>query len=217
MLDRLAEAGLEIAIALETRAKGAASAPADDPVDLDAVALGYSRVARAVRLSILLQSKLIADRDDAARARAERRAEAEARKANEPWDREELARDRVARILRRVIHAEHEDEDRIERLVAEACERVEDDDCYGSASLRPMSEMVADICKDLGLNPDWAAMAVESWAMEEMRSGAVGRPLSPIAAAMAGGGPIAERSEERLVEGESPTHLAPSSPVSDSS
>lgn len=170
MLDRLAEAGLEIAIALETRAKAAAEAPIDDPVDLDAVALAYSRVARAVRMTVLLQSKLIDERDAATDrcARAER---------SDLWQREAFEQERAARILRRVIAAEHHDVDRIERLCAEVAERVEDDDLYGAALGRPLSDLVADICRDLGLSPDWSELAQEAWAVEEIRSGEVGAAL----------------------------------------
>lgn len=186
MLDRLAEAGLQIAIALEAEAKSAASAPADRPVDLEAVALSYSRVARAVRMSLLLHAHLVQGGEVRAQAQAKTTAERPPPQPVDPeWAREEVARDRVARIVRRVIQAEHDDEERVERLADEAVERLEDLDCYGAVTARPMSEMVADICHDLGLSPDWTRLAIEAWAVEEMSSGDVGEPLETFALARA--------------------------------
>jgi hypothetical protein len=183
MLDRLAEAGLEIVIALETRAKGAASAPADDPVDLDAVALGYSRAARAVRLSILLHAKLIADRDDAARAAArqrgteERAAQAEADDIARRLEPLYVHKFRIERVVERVAEAEHpDDEEEVDRLIAEAGDRLDDEDLYGDILQRPLGEMVALICRDLGLHPDWERLAGEAWAVEEAEEG---DPRSP--------------------------------------
>ena len=55
MLDELAEIGLDIARALEAQAKAAGPRVTND------IALAYTRVARAVRLAILLQSRLVDD------------------------------------------------------------------------------------------------------------------------------------------------------------
>ena len=48
---------------------------------------------------------------------------------------------------------------------------------------RPLSELVADICRDLGLAPDWAKLAAARWARTEMRGEQVGAPLSALMAA----------------------------------
>ena len=42
---------------------------------------------------------------------------------------------------------------------------------------RPVSDLVADICRDLGLNPHWARLAKEAWAEAEIQSEAVGEAL----------------------------------------
>ncbi len=55
-LDRLGDLGLELAEALVAQAKGAGP----QVVEGDA-ALAYDRVARAVRMAVMLQSRLIAD------------------------------------------------------------------------------------------------------------------------------------------------------------
>jgi chorismate mutase len=128
-----------------------------------------------VRLTHVLQASLIKDlqaldergtlRQNA--ARAERRKLEDARKA------------RVERIVERVIQAEFEDkdEDEIDRLAEEACERLEHDDIYGDLMARPVSEIIALVCRDLGLAPDWSRLAEEAWAQEEIDSGVAAAPL----------------------------------------
>ena len=41
-----------------------------------------------------------------------------------------------------------------------------------------MSEIVARICKDLGLEPDWNKLAEELWAKAEIATGDPGWPLA---------------------------------------
>ena len=43
---------------------------------------------------------------------------------------------------------------------------------------RPISELIALICQDLGLAPDWPQLAEEAWAKAEIASGAAGAPLA---------------------------------------
>jgi hypothetical protein len=158
MLDRqlqvlgdLAEIGLELARAVEAGAKG-------PDADLDKAVLAYSRVARAVRQTIMLQSRLIeVVQADTARAEAiaARRASVKAR---------------MRTLLRRAIDAEHEAPDRAERLTAEAAERLEAD-LYGDVLTRPVGEIIADICRDLGLDPDWPALQGEIADIEAVVAG----------------------------------------------
>lgn len=182
LLARLAEAGLEVALACEREAKAVEPGTG---ADLNGLARAYARAARAVRLTVMLQSRLIKDRREVAgQVEAEASAAAE-RPGQALRAREDHAKVRVSRIVRRVIEAEHDDDDSIERLDAEALDRLDDEDIYGAVLTRPMSEMVADICKDLGLHPDWAKLAEECWAQEELASGEVGGPLAGL---MAGSG-----------------------------
>jgi hypothetical protein len=133
ILGRLAEAGLEIAVALETQAKGGEVVVQGD------VAMAYSRVARAVRQTIMLQSKVIEVLQARETARAGRKA---------------AARGAAARILKGVIEdGEGGDGEPGERLKAEAAERLEQED-FSDLLTRPFAEVVAGICRDLGLSPD---------------------------------------------------------------
>ena len=147
MLARLAEIGMEIAEAAGRQATGAAEgAPLRDP------GLAFVRVARAVRMTIALQSRLVGDLAALDRAAGQARAaQAGAR------------RERLHRLVERAIEAEHAshedwDDDAIERLSSDAWERLTDaDDDAGLAGLAPFAEVVAAICADLGLSPEWTA------------------------------------------------------------
>jgi hypothetical protein len=194
-LDELAELGLDVARAVAARAH-------DQGADVEAVARAYARVSRAVRLTIMLQSRLAQDLKAAERAAERAAADLLARS-----DPRYIHKARVERIVERIAQETHRgDEEEIDRLVIEAGERLDDEDLYGEVLDRPIRELVADICRALDLDPDWKRLDAEAWAL-----------TSPIAAAMAGGGPCAERSEERMGAGENPRRYAFSSPAQDSS
>ncbi|MGZ3275616.1 MAG: hypothetical protein ACXU82_02060 [Caulobacteraceae bacterium] len=150
VLGRLAEAGLEIAVALEAQAKGGEAVVQGD------IAMAYNRVARAVRQTIMLQSRLIEALQGQETARAGRKAS---------------ARSSAARILRGAIDEDRSnDTERAERLAAEAAERLREED-FGDLLARPFAEAVAGICKDLGLSPDWLALAEDCFAAEAALAG----------------------------------------------
>jgi hypothetical protein len=157
VLGALAEIGLELAQAVEARGK----APDADP---DAAALAFSRVARAVRQTVMLQARLIEAQEDRKTAQAGRKA---------------AARASAARVLREVIEDEGGDQERAERLAAEAAERLEQED-FGDLQSRPFGETVAGICRDLGLSPDWLCLTEDLFDAE---------------AALAAGGPAGAPAE----------------------
>ena len=187
-LDELAELGLDMAQAIAAeKADGAVTA--------------FSRVAKVVRLCGLLQSKLIKDMDDAHRHAlvSAPMVEAQARIKEIEQDPAHGHKARVERIVERQVKARHpDDEDEVERLMLEACERLDDEDIYRNVLTRPVGELVALICRDLGVEPDWPKLAQEAWALDEMQSRVEGSPFSPPPPQAAGGGPLAE---ERVVEG----------------
>jgi hypothetical protein len=155
VLGRLAEAGLEIAVALEAQAKGGEVVVQGD------VAMAYNRVARAVRQTIMLQSRLIEALQDGQTDRAGRKA---------------AARASAARILGGVIEDDRSnDAERAERLATEAAERLREED-FGDLLSRPFGEVVADICRDLGLSPDWLSLAEDCYAAEAALAGKAAEP-----------------------------------------
>ncbi len=202
LLGELAEIGLDVARAIERQASGQDAgrleAP-EAPIFQGDLALAYSRVSRAVRLTLMLQARLIEALKAADKSGGEARAaaEAEAEKDQERRDPAYQRKVRVEAIVQRVIEAEHpDDEETLDTLINGTGERLDDEDLYGDLLERPVSELVARLCKDLGLHPDWAELAEELWAVREVESGEVGWPLAGLAQArpppLAGGEAIAE-------------------------
>jgi hypothetical protein len=155
-LGELVGIGLKIARAIERRVDEAG--PEAPLADLNAAAIAYARVARAVRQSILLQDRLKAGQDAAAGRAGDLRS-------------------RVAGIVRRAIEDEHDDAEQVERLAAEAAERLEQEHDHNVLT-RPVREIVAGICKDLGLHPDWMGLAEDIAAAQAFarRDPAAGEP-----------------------------------------
>jgi hypothetical protein len=173
LLGRLAEIGLGIAEAVGRQA--AQDGPSrNSPAFTGDLALAYARASRAVRMSIALQSRLMAERREAAittaaNARMSAVRDRPARRA------------RIDRIVERLARDAYEDdEEEVERCVAEAAERLNDVDVFGDVLDRPVSEIIALICHELDISPDWAALAEEAWARQEMAGGDVGAPLAAL-------------------------------------
>ena len=154
-LDRLAALGMDMAETIARRVTSDdGSAPASD---LRHAAIDFSRVARAVRLTFALQSKLIADFK--ARARPAEAARSEPGILEVRWadDRKRAPGEplplpnRLKGAVRRAAEAANCDVETTERLVREAAERLGDDDIHAAVMTRPFDEIVAMICKELGL------------------------------------------------------------------
>ncbi len=190
MLTRLAQIGLNIAEAVERQAVAQAQfaeRAAEPGVAVEASVgrsepgLVYPKVARAVRLTLALRAKAVKelmalDQGEALARLARDKATAEAEAQADPVERR---RERVGRIVRRLIESEEGDPKEVERLSSDVWERLEDEDgdVYGDLMARPIGEIVALICEDLELSPDWNALAREAWAVEEAASGAPGSPF----------------------------------------
>ena len=156
MLDELAEIGMAVARAVQRQAE------AEAPSEPGAATLSFNRVSRAMRLTLMLQERFETE-GAAAKARAEAQACEEA-----PPTPEERRKARVERIVERLCQAEHSgDEDEIDRLVIDAGERLDDEDLYGDLMQQPMSVIVARLCRDLDLHPDWGKLSQEYWAQQE--------------------------------------------------
>jgi hypothetical protein len=171
MLGRLAEKGMGIAEGVAEDA-GAAS---------ERVAIDFARAARAVRLTLMLQAKLIKDPEDRDRLAAQDADRADWSRKVERTRQAFDQKERLGRIVERIAEGDPEVAHEAEDLANEARERLDEDDIYGDILTRPVSELVAMICKDLGLDPDWPKLAEEAWAREEM-AGDVGWPLAALAA-----------------------------------
>ncbi|HEV7386529.1 MAG TPA: hypothetical protein VGN89_16715, partial [Phenylobacterium sp.] len=109
------------------------------------LALDFARIARAVRQTVALEAKLADDRQAVIAERTQRRdREAQAlvqRRAT-----------RIEALVERAIEAEASGSE-AERLYEDLRERLEDADDLAGFHDRPIPEIVALICKDLGLTP----------------------------------------------------------------
>ena len=149
MLTELAEIGMEIARAAgrlavaapegEGRSGGATAHDRCDP------GLTFARAARAVRTTIAVQARLSKDLEALDKAEASDRT-----------NREYARKNRIHRLVKDAIAAEPDaDECEFKQLSWAAWERLTDPDEYGDLMDRPVGEVVASICRDLGVSVDW--------------------------------------------------------------
>jgi hypothetical protein len=171
MLGQMAEAGFEMVMALRRQALATLE---DEPsntepaVDLKAANLAFSKASRAVRMTLALQAKVIED------IRAPDRGDPPETARPSPA---EARRKRVRTVVERAIVAEHGAGREFEQMSKFAERLLDDEDLCDDVLSRPMSELVAMICKDLGLKPDWVNLSQETWARREIDTGPVGAPL----------------------------------------
>jgi hypothetical protein len=178
ILARLAEVGERLAM------KHAERALAADDLDVEAKAtVAFHRAARSVRQCLALEAKLIrdaarADRDDAQR---EATAQREALSVSDHW-RSIRRRREVKEIVAHTIETEAGEFD-AEQLFDDLEERLAAGDEDADFADRPIGELVARICRDLGIAPDWSLFEDEDWAIEEARDKPPGSPYAagPIA------------------------------------
>jgi hypothetical protein len=180
-LGRLAEMGMAMAAAIERRAT--AEEPASDAT-LHHAAMDFARVSRAVRMTVALQSRLIAEFKGASRPAQAAAAAADDGPIDVRWlnavlTEEEAAQQRqVQGIVQRLAEVAALDGEAAERLAFEAGERLEDDNLHRDLTKRPVGEVVDLICKDLGLEPDWNRVAGEWWARSEIDRSPPGSPFA---------------------------------------
>ena len=173
-----AEAG-EAAPAEEAGAKGRR----DDPV------AAVERAPRSVRLSLALAARLDGDepvrkaraRDEVsalreAQAEDRRRVEAAARAA----EREAAAQreEAVFEVVEATLEASGMDAETLEERVAEIAERMREGEWEYDYVERPIGAVIAAICEDLDIKPDWLAWADTDWAIEEAATAAPGSPYA---------------------------------------
>jgi hypothetical protein len=159
-LSELADIGMEIARAAGRAATDPAAEEAAGDTFRGDPCLGYTRVARAVRLTFALQVQLL--KDVAALEKIE---------ANRAHERTVRRRMGLQRLVEEALDAERpEASDReFHALSAEARERLKDADDEAELLGRPFAEIVARICQDLGLSPERTA--------ELTAAAALGAPL----------------------------------------
>ena len=170
MLRALAEIGMSVARAVGRRAEAIAAEAGEDtkdaPAKTDDLALAFARVSRAVRLTLALEARMEGEASETAREAA--RGQEIVRAAKEAGERARIA-DKLEKfedIAKELIEAEAgADQDAAERLyevLDERLDEIEVDELMG----RPMAELVAAICRDLGIAPDWRDFEDEDWVQD---------------------------------------------------
>jgi hypothetical protein len=179
-LGRLADMGMAMAEAVTQRAT--ADEPGSD-ADPHLDALDFARVSRAVRMTFALQSRLIAEFKGASEARSTGVGQADDWSAGfggrpDIVDNDVVRKRQLKGIVEQLGEAASLDGEAVERLVREAGERLEDDGFYRDLTERPMGEIVALICRDLGIEPDWELLSDIYWARQEIKKPPLGSPYA---------------------------------------
>jgi hypothetical protein len=113
----------------------------------------FAKLARAIRLSLMLQARLSTELQSA---------------RHDATTRSQFDRKRqVRRIVERIAQREGFERADTLYLSQQAYDRVDHEDLYGDALDQPLSDLITLICKDLGLAPDWADLRNEAWAQQE--------------------------------------------------
>jgi hypothetical protein len=174
MLQELAEIGMQIARAVRDEALARTERAADEraparpsPFGGGDLGLVYSRIARAVRQTLALESRL-ADGIEKARTEQARSQVAAVRTAFD--ERQHEVRDYVAEAIEAEAAERGTPERDVERLLDDLDERLEDGDYDEALADAPIGDLVARICADLGVTPDWSLWDDQAWAIEYEKS-----------------------------------------------
>ena len=157
LLDRLADIGMGIAetigrqVAADAESRGEAlDEPGRRAQVLNTSAMAYARAARAVRMSLALQSRLIEGPNPKGEAK-----DAKPQTVRVAWATDQYALHEKPRQVwdgvRRAGFEARLDFEAFERLSEETCERLEDD-LYKEVMDRPVEEIIALVCRDLGVS-----------------------------------------------------------------
>jgi hypothetical protein len=206
-VQRLALAQIEQAIAAPHLAP-APAAPRGRPADPMAA---VERAGRSVRLSLALAARLDGEeplRQARARNEAEALREAQAedrrREADAARAAERMAEDaleaRVFEVVEATLEASGMDAETLETRVAEISERMHEGEWEYDYVRRPIGAVIATICADLEIDPDWSLWADTDWAVEEARTAATGSPYAPGGAAWGGGAAASGPAEAAVRE-----------------
>ena len=154
----------------------------DDPV------AAAERAARAVRLSLALAARLDSDEPvRRGRLRADAAAEREAEKAAqrralfdmpiEP-SRAEARVETVVDLTGQALDMAGLDEDEVDQRIETIEERLYEGEWEIDIFKQPIGAMVAQLCAELGVEPDWSVWEDQPWAIKEARTNAEGSPYA---------------------------------------
>ncbi len=156
-LRQLVAIGMDMARMIQDQAR---DAQASDPGVIGAdLSLRFHRISRSIRMTLALDAKL----------EAGFHARVQDRKDARTTERKALAKEAVSRQVDRDTPDRDLHRERSDRIEREDLEDVSD---------KSVSEIIALICQDLGIVPDWQAWSLEPWAMDERRTQVPGSPYN---------------------------------------
>jgi hypothetical protein len=172
MLHELAEIGMQMARAVRDEALARAEdedvAPArPSPFGGGDLGLVYARIARAVRQTLALETR-VAEGIEKVRIEHARAHVAAVRTAFD--ERQHEVRDYVADAIEAEAAERGTPEKDVERLLDDLDERLDDGDYDEALADAPIGDLVARICADLGVTPDWSLWEGKDWAIEYEKS-----------------------------------------------
>jgi hypothetical protein len=141
MLGELAEAGLVMALDVKDEAQALKQAGAVEPAIHQSLSRAFGRTARAVRLTLMLQERLIKNL-----VAFDERGAADALEADD-------SQNDIARIIRIIVDPHPDIEDR-ERQSRETSERLDHERLEDVFPAHLVDEQIATIRQDLGLDPE---------------------------------------------------------------
>ena len=164
-------------------------------------ALSFTRISRAVRLTIALEARMRREIEAGVFGPANDDAPGgDAPDDGAVWDdpiagsldlhaiRRNLRRHHYAdrdpeirRAVEETIESTSDDPDEVERLRGELKERLEDEeDVFEARFTWPIGEAIALICQDLGIEPDWDRWETPGWAVQEAKDSPKGSPYATV-------------------------------------
>jgi len=170
--------------------------------------LTFSRISRAVRLTLTLEARTHRAIEAAAQGAAQDAAqdagsgaanddEADDGGALGPLDYESIQRQlapamreigmhvgkdyEIRRAVDETIETSFDDPDDVERLRDALTERLYEDEVFAGRDSWPIGEAIALICQDLGLEPDWDRWETRNWARPEAGTSPPGSPYATVA------------------------------------
>ena len=160
-------------------------------------ALSFTRISRAVRLTIALEARMRRqieagvfgpanddapgrdDDDDADSGPIDYEAIKQAIAARIDHGALKRCKDHdIRRAVEDTIETASDDPDEVERLREELTERLEEDEFFEGRAYWPISETIAMICQDLGLDPNWDRWEKRHWARHEEETSPRGSPYA---------------------------------------
>jgi hypothetical protein len=143
-----------------------------------------SKIARALRVTIMLEDKLMKERrlrlSGLEDLRETRRKAAEAAEGDADRRRMRIRRNAVDVVVRDFIRLEQPDRESREP-VFDALDQLWDDEEYDSFEewdAWGIGPTIAAFCKELGVTPAWDRWKDEDWAIEEAKAGTPGSPYA---------------------------------------